>query len=203
MAKLSMSDVAGAFSKGPDPRDALKLESSVKGYNDFKKQLKTLEPDGGALRRAMDREIRAVIKPVAARAQALVPDRPLSGWRLGNGRVGKLNMPDWDQSEVRKNIKLKQGGRRSRGNATQAAWKITNLSAAGSVLELAGKKNRGNPRMGPTFISALTLYHGKPSRLIWRAWDEAGGEKKITADVQNIVKLYESKLELGLKAAKD
>lgn len=200
MAKLSMSDVANAFTKGPQARDAIKIDSSLKGYNDFKKRLKEFDPE---LRRAMDREIRAVLKPVATKAQSYVPERPLSGWRLGSDRVGTARMPDWDQGEVRKNIKVRQGGKRSRGNATQSAWKISNLSAAGSVLELAGKVKTGNPPMGHVFIKALTLYHGKASRLIWRAWDEAGGEKKITAEVFGIVELYESKLERELKSAKD
>jgi hypothetical protein len=39
--------------------------------------------------------------------------------------------------------------------------------------------------------------------LIWRAWGNAGGDKQITADVVAIVKLYESKLELAIKSAKD
>jgi hypothetical protein len=200
MAKLSMSDVANAFTREPDPRDSLKLETSLKGYADFKKELKKFDPE---LRRAMDREIRAALKPIALKAQTFVPEKPLSGWRIGSDRIGPRRTPDWDQGEVRKNIKVRQGGKRSRGNATQSAWKISNLSGAGSVLELAGKRNDGNPPMGGVFIKALTLYYGNPSRLIYRAWDEAGGEKKITAEVFGIVKFYESKLERGLKSAKD
>ena len=202
MAKLSMSDVAGAFKKGPDPRDALKLESSLKGYNDFKKQLKEFDPE---LRKAMDREIRVVLKPLATRAAAFVPDKPLSGWRTGSGRGadnGERKLPNWDASAVRKGIKVRQGGRRSRGNATQSAWKIVNMDGAGAAFELAGKKG-GRTASGRYLVSGLRFYHGKASRLIWRAWDEADGERKVTNEVLGIVKLYESKLELGLKSAKD
>ena len=202
MAKLSMSDVAGAFSKGPDPRDALKLESSLKGYNDFKKQLKEFDPE---LRKAMDREIRVVLKPLATRAATFVPDKPLSGWRMGSGRGadnGERKLPNWDASAVRKGIKVRQGGRRSRGNATQSAWKIVNMDGAGAAFELAGKKG-GRTASGRYLVSGLRFYHGKASRLIWRAWDEADGERKVTNEVLGIVKLYESKLELGLKSAKD
>lgn len=200
MAKVTLGSIQNLQN---DVKTRLELRASIKGYNDFKKELKKFEPGGGDMRRAMDREIRGVLKPVAAKAQSFVPERPLSGWRLGSDRVGTARMPDWDQGEVRKNIKVRQGGRRARGSATQSAWKISNLSAAGSVLELAGKRNDGNPPMGHVFIKALTLYHGNPSRLIYRAWDEAGGKKKITAEVFGIVKLYESKLKRGLKSAKD
>lgn len=202
MAKLSMSDVAGMFAKSPEARDVVKLESSLEGYNDFKKQLKEFDPE---LRRAMDREIRAALKPLAARAAAFVPDQPLSGWRTGSGRGadnGDRKLPNWDANAVRKGIKVRQGGKRSRGNATQSAWKIVNMDGAGAAFEIAGKKG-GRTESGRYLVSGLRFYHGKTSRLIWRAWDEAGGEKKVTAEVLGIVKLYESKLELELKAAKD
>jgi hypothetical protein len=50
--------------------------------------------------------------------------------------------------------------------------------------------------------TALTLHHGKPSRLIWAAWDAAGGEKKLTREVMVVVKTYEGKLAQQIRAAK-
>jgi hypothetical protein len=183
-----------------DVRQQLEIRGSLKGYNDFKKQLKDFDPD---LRKAMDREIRALLKPVVSNARNLVPSQPLSGWRIGNGRTGErggARLPDWDQSTVRKGIVLRQGGKRSRGSSTQSAWKLQNKSAAGEVFEIAAKQ-RTKPS-GRIFTSALTLYHGKTSRLIWRAWDESGGSKKITRDVTAVVRTYEGILERNLRAAK-
>jgi hypothetical protein len=78
---------------------------------------------------------------------------------------------------------------------TQAAWKISNSSAAGAAFETAGR--------GPSthaFVRAIQNQHGKPSRLIWRAWDEAGGEKEITTKVVATIKESESILQTQLNA---
>lgn len=200
MAKLSAKDVSALFSDPPDVKDQIKLDASLKGYTDFKNRLKKFDP---ALRKAMDREIRQALKPIADKAKSFVPDRPVSGWRLGSDRVGAARFPDWDPASVKKGIKVRQGGGRKRGNATQAAWKIQNSDAGGAALELAGRKTQGAGRSGQDLVSALTLYHGKPSRLIYRAWDEAGGEKKITNEVTAIVRGYEGLLERSLRSAKD
>jgi len=194
VASIRISDVKQLSG---DVKQQLEIRGSLKGYNEFKKAMKDASPQ---LRKDMDKEIRDILKPVVTNARAAVPAQPLSGWRLGNDRTGPAKMPDWDQATVRKGISIRQGGRRSRGKSTQSAWKITNASAAGEVFEVA-KKQRTKPS-GGVFTSALTLYHGNTSRLIWAAWDKAGGEKKLTQDVLDVVKKYEGELERTLRAAK-
>ena len=201
--KVSLADVASLV-KGPtDPRDSLLLESSLKGYNDFKKQLKEFDPK---LRKAMDADIRRYLKPVITDAKSMVPALPLSGWRTGSGR-GASNqsgaLPNYDPDAVRKGIAIRQGQKRRRrpGEAVVSAWELRNMDGAGSAFEGAGRRG-GQSDQGKRFIAALTLYHGKFPRLLWRAWGNAGGDKKITNEVLGIVKFYESKLERELRAAK-
>jgi len=194
VASIKMSDIKQL---GGDVKQQLEIRGSLKGYNEFKKALKEASPE---LRRAMDKEIRGILKPVVSNARSAVPDQPLSGWRLGNDRTGPEKMPDWDQATVRKGIVIRQGGKRSRGKSTQSAWKIQNTSGAGVVFEVANKQ-RTKPS-GLIFTKALTLYHGNTSRLIWSAWDKAGGEKKLSQDVAAVVKMYEGKLERELRAVK-
>ena len=196
MAKLSISDVSKAFSKGPDPRDALKLETSFKGYKEFKKELQKFAPD---IKRAMDKEVRNYLKPVVLDAQSMVPGSPLSGWRTGPGRGANNTggaLPNYDPETVRKGIKVRQGQKRGRrsGEAVVNAWEIRNEDGAGAAYEGAGRKG-GRSEQGRRFIAALSLYHGKFPRLIWRAWGKAGGDKKITVDVMAIVKFHEAKFQ--------
>lgn len=206
MAKVSLSDVASMFAPDPAAKDAVLLDVSFKGYNELKKELKKFDPD---LRRAMDREIRAYLKPIITDAQSMVPDLPLSGWRTGSGR-GASNqggaLPNWEPGAARKGIRARQGQkvRRKPGQAVVSAWELRNEDGAGSAFEGAGRKG-GKSDQGRRFIAALTLYHGKFPRLLWKAWGRAGGDKKITVDVMAIVKLYESKLEhaINAKSAKD
>lgn len=203
MASINLSDIKQLSG---DVLQQLEIRSSFDGYNEFKKALKDASPE---LRKAMDKEIRSLLKPVITDARARVPFQPLSGWRIGNGRVGESGgsrLPDWDQSTVRKGIVLRQGGKRSRGHSTQSAWKIQNKSAAGQVFELAKKQRapavKGYKNSGRVMTTALTLFHGETSRLIWAAWDAAGGEKKLTREVTMVVKTYEGKLAQQIRAAK-
>ena len=156
----------------------------LEGYNDLKKILAKVDPD---LRREMDREIRDILKPVALRAKEYVPRVALSGWRQSEGavRFGAARMPAWNYQGIVRNIKVLQGGKRLKGSARSSVWRIRNQEPSGAVFELAGR--------GPSthsFVKAIMKTHGRPARLIWRAWDEAGGDKVVTKKVVNTIDDY-------------
>jgi hypothetical protein len=164
------------------------------GYNRFKKILKQADPD---LRKKMDKEIRSFLTPVSslAKAKAGQVGTPLSGWTPETEGNGKWADRAWDTNVVQRGIAVRQGGKRSRGSATSAAWRITNKSAPGAIYELAGRKSHGKTVAGRTFVSMLRERGGEPSRLIWAAWDEKGGEKAISRDVAETVMKYENELQ--------
>ena len=172
------------------------LETTVvlNGYNDFKKKLKLADAD---LRKAMDKEIRSFITPVSSLAKTYVPSVAMRNWKSG-GKGEWSDRLGWDQSTVVKNIVVRQGGSRSRGSATSAAWRIQNKSPAGAVYELAGRRSSGNGIAGRTFINAITLRGGRPSRLIWRAWDAKGGEQAITRAIVETIHKFENELQSKL-----
>lgn len=179
---------------------------AIYGLNDVKRALKSVAPD---LRKEMDNEIRDHIRPVQSRARSLVPTTALSRWNDIPG-TGAYTRPmvspygqrwDYDRlrfdpSRVRSGIAIRQGGRRARGRAVRAAWKVINRTPAGAVFELAGSGQSNHP-----FVQNLEGKHGQPSRLIWRAWDEVGQgiDKKIAATVDK----YERQLQQRIDAADD
>lgn len=201
MPKLSATDVASLFSSPPDVKDQVKIDASLKGYADLKKQMKKFAPD---LRREMDREIRTYLKPVITGAKSMVPDAPLSGWRLGGGR-GKDNaagkLPNWDPGAVKKGLVIRQGQhvRRRPGEAVVSAWELRNADGAGSAFEGMGRKG-GRSDSGRRMIAAMTMYHGKQPRLLWRAWGDAGGDAKLQTGVLEIIRLKEAQLQMHLKS---
>ena len=83
----------------------LEVKVALNGYNAFKKALKDADKE---LRRDMDREIRAILKPVATHAQALVPTTVMRNWRVPrNARTRRDNTQSpwatgraWDQARV-------------------------------------------------------------------------------------------------------
>ena len=156
-------------------------------YNEVKKALKDADP---AIRKEMDKTIRGFINPIAVAAKAMVPDTVLSGWKKRPGATGKWSAErGWDAQEVKSKIAVRQGKRRPKNvpaNAAVTAWGIYNRSAAGSIYELAGKKSAGHSPAGRTFVQALTERGHRPSRLIWRAYDEHGGGEAIKRDHQEL-----------------
>jgi hypothetical protein len=184
---------------------SLDVSCALEGYNTFKKQLK--EADSG-LRLEMDREIRGILKPVAAHAKQLVPNSVMRNWRTPRkprldreGNASKWSLRGWDASRVQRGIVVRQGGRRATGYATSTAWSIQNKSAAGAIYETAGKNSAGHGVNGRAFVAAILSSGGRPSRLIWRAWDEMGGEKKMTSDVVEVIEKYQRKLQQTLDSS--
>ena len=201
MANVSVQDIADLFANPPDVKDQVKLDASLKGYADLKKQMKKFAPD---LKRAMDKEIRAYLKPVITDAKSMVPNVALSGWRQGSGR-GKDNtagkLPNWDQGAISKGIVIRQGQKKKRrpGEAVVSSWELRNTDGAGSAFEGMGRKG-GRTDSGRRMIAAMTLYHGEEPRLLWRAWGNAGGDAKLQAGVLEIIHRRESELSMRLAA---
>jgi hypothetical protein len=175
-------------------------------YNRMKKILKDFDPE---LRKAMDREIRGFLKPLAAEARGIVPARaPVSNW----GREPLTINPEkswsgyrrWDAAQVASGISVRQGGKRFRGRATVSMWRLTNRNAAGAIYELAGRRSRENTPQGEAFIRGIEASkghtnrtsEGKPGgRLIWRVYERAGGDRVVAKRVIDIAERYEQMLE--------
>jgi hypothetical protein len=175
-------------------RSGWDLELALYNYAETKALMKQVDPE---LRKAMDKTIKGLLNPIAKRAKSFVPEQPLSGWNYGGAgdRYMPGRLPFWNAALAKRGIAVRQGGRRSRGSVTQAAWKISNSSAAGAAFETAGR--------GPSktaFVEAIQKTHGKPSRLIWRAWEEAGGDNAVVPKVVATIHEYESLLQTQLNA---
>lgn len=177
---------------GVDPQ-GFDLTLSLYNYDEFKKELKAFDPK---LRKAMDAEIRALLRPILYDAKALVPDQPLSGWNYGSGRYQPSRLPFWNPTAVKAGIKIKQGGRRRTGSAEQAAWRIANLDGGGAAFELAGRQKPNNI-LGTSLLKAGM---GKPRRLIWRAWYEARGWRTANSQIREVVARYEDLLQAAFNA---
>jgi hypothetical protein len=179
-----------------DAKREINFDVTVKDYTKFKRELKAFSP---ALRKDMDREIRSTLQPISQRAKELVPSSVMRNWRKrpnAKSQDGWGNRIGFDQSEIKRGIAVRQGGKRARGKATSSAWRIINQKGAGVIFELAGSKTDGEGIAGRQFVENIRNVGGqKTSRLIWRAWDEKNGEQILTRDVKLIVEKYEKILQ--------
>lgn len=174
----------------------IQLDAGIEGLREFELKLREIAPD---LKKQMDREIRRALQPVRTKAQSLAPQRPLSGWRTREGTGRWSGDRAYQQRAVKSGIRIRKinprrnaGAARSYGRIGSSGfqgqseiltgWQIQNRSAAGVIFELAGRDNpSGKSDAGRYFIRGLNRTAG-PSRLIWRAWDQLDGERKVILD---------------------
>ena len=167
---------------------------AILGYDAFVAQMKRFTPE---LLKEMNSEINHVLKPIANKAKGFVPAQPLSGWNYGGAGArypgtspmakskGGSGLPYWNDSLARAGIRVKKGGRQEKGSFTKDSWSIMNSSWAGAAFEFVGV---GTPN---AFVNAVKRNHGKPGRLIWRAWDQSNGGDKVRARVVLIINDYQ------------
>jgi len=174
------------------------MRVTVTGLRDLKRALTKVAPD---LKKEMDKRIRLAIEPVRSRAQNAVPSRPLSNW-TATGKDPWGTRLAWNAGAVKAGIKIRQGGGRSKGTAVLTAWRLSNMNAAGTVYELAGRSGNGSTPQGRAFITNLNRSL-PPSRLIWKAWDDVGGDTTVTPKVLEAIDAAAAEFNQRAAAAKD
>ena len=176
----------------------------IYGLNDTKRLMRELEPE---LLKAMNREIRTQLEPVAARAKSLVPSSPpISGWGRAvhapgsrpstspYGRRWDYQRLAWDSDEAEREIVIRQGGRRRRGQETSAAWQVRSNNPAAAVFELMGR-GKSNTNM----VGNVSREHTGTGRVLYRAFDQVGG-RRIESEVVGSIRRFETEFNRRLES---
>lgn len=160
----------------------------------------------------MNKEIRPVMRGLVRRSQALIPESidNLSSWSKqsidAKSRTSRERaFPKYDPAVIRKGITYTMGKSRRQRNGYVTQYTLFNRSAAGAIIETAGRKRNGlpdpegrsnNPNAGQWFINAIALGVGKlykigasekqRGRLIFQAFDQDAGaaQKAIIASIE-------------------
>jgi hypothetical protein len=183
----------------------------VKGLDEVLKALRQFEPD---LAKNLNKQVRAALTPVQKKAQSYVPDElpGLSNWTFSSkgkqinretsafGQAGRF--PKFNASIVKRGIRIMIGKTKPNQKGFSTFYRISNLTAAGAIMETAGRANPAgqpwnpkskshryshskNPEAGLHFINSMGARmegSGKRrGRLIYRAYNEDQG--KATASV--------------------
>jgi len=182
----------------------LDFETNIYGFRATKKLMRELEPE---LLKTMNDEIRRRLNPVRDRAKNLTPmSRPLSRWKKPHnpnsrpsyspyGRRWDYDRLQWDTTEARRQIVVRQRSRRTRGSVNRTLWQIQSNNPANAVFELMGR-GKSNVNM----IGNVGKKHPGTGRVLYRAWDQSGGDK-IEARVVATIRRYEKEFNRRLDAA--
>ncbi len=126
-------------------------------------------------------------------------DPPMRGWktidplRPKKTTRGGAGWPAYNQGVIQQGIRKTKSQGKVRGDYTTSAGALINNSAAGAIIEVAGRKT-GGTGTGIQFIRNLTDEIKNPSRLIWQAVDA----KKKPVEIKILAALNEAKAELQI-----
>jgi hypothetical protein len=106
-------------------------------------------------------------------------DPPMRGWRKTDAIAprsrGGRGWPAYAQGMIQQGIRKTKAQGKVRGDYTTSAGALVNKSAAGAIIEVAGRKSTGKGT-GIQFIRNLTDEIKNPSRLVWQAVDSKRSE---------------------------
>jgi hypothetical protein len=167
----------------------------VYGVPQLLSQLGRIDP---ALKRATVARMKQAAAPMVAEAKSLVPEAsPLNNW--GGWKGG------WDAREVRKGIKVTYKGptKRDRDRETFPLLTLRNMSAAGSIVDIAGRaggngKGSEGANRGRQMISKINRETGRnASRIAWLA------AERHLPEVQKLVEDAIKDMEQAIQARVD
>ena len=182
---------------------------TIYGLDGTKRLLRTHAPD---LKLEMDKIIREdILGPIVRSARSNINDSaPLSGWDRkplapGSrpsyspyGRRWDYERLVWDPSQMRAQIRVRQGGRPRRGEIVRSAWQIRSDSPAAAVWELMGR-GKSNVNM----VRTARRLSGQTGRILYRAWDNNATAQTAPQQIIAVVKEYEMKLQQRLNNVGD
>lgn len=153
----------------------------VSGVKSAIKELRKIDPE---LRKQFNKDAKEVVRPVVESAKANYPAVFLSGMSRAWTQGGKPKFP-YSQSKAKSGVRLKVD---TRGKAVSIINVAQNNPAA-VIIDMAGQKG-GDSRRGEVFIANLTDKAGRPSRVMWPAF-----ERNETAVQTAMVQLINSVME--------
>ena len=142
--------------------------------------------------------INSVLSDAERAARGFVkPDPPMRGWKTSEplrpkaSTRGGAGWPPYNQGVIQQGIRKTRAQGKVRADYTTSAGALINESAAGAIMEVAGRIS-GGTGSGIQFITNLNDELKNPSRLIWRSVDE----RKRSAQVKTLAALDKAKATL-------
>ena len=126
----------------------------VRGALELRKAIKKFSPD---LAKETRKELAGLLAPIVKTARGFIPSSaPLSGWGRPATTTGRF--PIWDTSAAKGGIGYKTSPSKPNKQGFRALARITNVSAAGTIYETAGRVNpQGRPQS--TIITKKKSYY--------------------------------------------
>jgi hypothetical protein len=160
----------------------LEIKADFYGLATLRKAIREIDPE---LAKQLNKSVQRPVRDVYNSARRMVKDADVpSGWKQrtsGPRGWGDPTQRGWDNNKVRSGIKMNAARKRTRGGVTPL-YRIVNLSPAGAIYEYA---RVARTPQGVSFIRKLN--EQRPSRLIYKAWDDAGGADSVIPAINEAI----------------
>jgi hypothetical protein len=173
----------------------LEIKADFYGLATLRKAVREIDPE---LAKQLNKAVERPVRDVYNSARRMVKDASVpSGWKQRNSGPrgwGDPTQRGWDNDKVRSGIKMNAAKKRTRGGVTPL-YRIVNLSPAGAIYEYAAVS-----RTPQSAGFMRKINEQRPSRLIWKAWDDAGGDRAVIPAINEAIAEIYAEFEKQLKS---
>lgn len=175
----------------------------IVGLKEALRELNQLNPK---FRREVTKDFQKICKPVIETAKQNLPTRPpMSGWAKGWKTPSGFEMlppGGWSGAAANKFIKAKVSGKRPRQYAGRmqdaTVFMIRFAGMVNTVFSVAGRDNpQGNSEAGAQMIRVLEHRYGKPSRVLWPAYE--ANKAEVEREVMELTRKVMAEVGRDLK----
>ena len=151
------------------------MPTELKGANDLRKALKKFSPD-------LDKETReqmvGFLKPLVKKARGFLPSNGDAPSGFVKHEVKTAKFPMYDAAEARRGIGYKLTPTKPNRQGWVQTVSIHNKTAAGAIVETAGRKSGVSGRFSPRFSGSFAGSGKMQGRAMFKAYSEDQGKAK-------------------------
>jgi hypothetical protein len=151
------------------------MPTELKGASQLRKALKQFSPD-------LDKEVRdemvGFLKPLIKKARGFLPSNADAPSGFVKHEVKTATFPMYDAGEVRRGVGYKLTPTKPNRQGWVQTVSIHNKTAAGAIVETAGRKSGMSGKFSPRFSGTFAGSGKMSGRAMFKAYDQDQGRAK-------------------------
>jgi hypothetical protein len=151
------------------------MPTELKGANELRKALKKFSPD---LDKATRDEMVGFLKPIVKMARGFLPSNADAPSGFVKHEVKTAKFPMYDAAEARRGIGYKLTPTKPNREGWSSTVSIHNKTAAGAIVETAGRKSGISGNFSPRFSGQFAGGGKMQGRAMFKAYDQDQGKAK-------------------------
>jgi hypothetical protein len=153
------------------------MPTELKNANAFRKALKQFSPD---LDKGLRVEMVGFLKPLVKKSRGFLPSNSEAPSGFVKHEVKTAKFPMYDAAEARRGIGYKLTPTKPNRQGWSSTVSIHNKTAAGAIVETAGRKSGMTGNFSPRFQGSFAGRAKMQGRAMFKAYDQDQGKAKAS-----------------------